>query len=91
MVNSNREKLEGCPKGGGSRKVGGENVERIQDNEEDAENKCDNTSQQSWGEKKSDFVYGMKCPMKDVGVVLDDFLQSLLVMHMLVSLPEVGK
>lgn len=33
----------------------------------------------------------MKCSMKDVGVVLDDFLQSLLVMHMLVSLPEVGK
>lgn len=43
------------------------------------------------GEKKSAFVYGMKCPMKDVGVVLDDFLQSLLVMHMLVSLPEAGK
>lgn len=37
------------------------------------------------------FVCDVKYPMKDVGVVLDGFLQSLLAMHILVSLPEAGE
>lgn len=77
------------------RKVRGENVERIKDNKDNAKNKCHNASQQSlkksfkslWGF----FVYDMKYPMKEVGVVLDGFLQSLLAMHVLVSLPEAGE
>lgn len=70
----------------------GENVGRIKDN---TKNKCDNASQQSF--KKSFkslwgfFVCDVKYPMKDVGVVLDGFLQSLLAMHILVSLPEAGE
>ena len=66
MINSDREslQLEGPPKGGRSRKVGGENVERIQDNEEDAKNKCDNTSEL---EKRSLFCLWYEMPYEGWG------------------------
>lgn len=95
MVNSDRESLEmeGHPEGGRSRKVRGENVKEFKTTKRDAKNKCDNANQESWKEEVFFFflVCGMKCPMKDVEVVLDGFLQSLLAVHMLLSLPEAGK
>lgn len=91
MVNSDRDGAGGFST---ARKVRGGSVERIQDNKENAKNKRDNASQQSlksfeslWGS----FVCDTKCPMKDVGVVLDGFLQSLLAVHILASLPKVGE